>query len=629
MSNNWTTGTDRYNFYGLLIPQNVQVAWLGTNLRVSWNEIYEPDVIIEVWDSINGASPVLAAVSGLGASSVTFAAATGSTHNITVRVKNKQTYSQFSEPQSVQGEEFYYIDPAGVDDPARSGSNIEPFLTLAYAATRAITPGDVIHVNVGTYVETSQTVLAEGVSILGADEATCIIEAGANLEPMILMQSTLQNAQGNQSISTLTLDGNLTSNFGVACRRRSNVVFEHITVKDFVYTGVEIYGGSGFASTPTTYLSGIRLRYATMENCCSRRDPGIFGTIRMGGTIGAEIHDCTLTQTGRALGTNGNLIYFWGAINKGTKFYNNTCTKPASDGVIVGNGNGWNFHIESGFMEGFEVYDNTFVGGVALDLAGGNQVKGSYNYSWYVHDNEFSITAQIAPLAAGTHVPYAMDFERTNEDIIVTRNKFTNYPTAINFTISDSIYTKTRIQFTYNMFLSCGYTDASYGFGAIYFKGSYTAVGDLYTDIDFCNNVCVANGARAFFALQTAHNIKRLTIVNNVFLNSVTYGYLTAFGFCGDSVTPTGTFTEFRVENNLIHNNAHANSWYGIDAKTISFISYINNILATDPLFIGGGDYHLQAGSPCINTGRDFGLLLDYDSVPVSNPPDIGCYEYV
>ena len=31
---------------------------------------------------------------------------------------------------------------------------------------------------------------------------------------------------------------------------------------------------------------------------------------------------------------------------------------------------------------------------------------------------------------------------------------------------------------------------------------------------------------------------------------------------------------------------------------------------ATDPLFVGGGDYHLQAGSPCIDKGRNF----DYDA---------------
>lgn len=630
MANNWTSTTERYNYYGLIAPTDMQMNWIGADLlRVQWNDIYNIDVFVEVWASINGANPVLLGTAPKGATSIDITTDDSNDYLVFIRTAKDGAVSQFSKPLHSGSIQYYFIDTAGVDDPGRDGSNLAPWLTLAYACTRVTTPGEIIHVAAGTYIETVQSVLSEDVSILGADEATTIIQAGANLEPLILAQSTPQNSRGNQSISNITIDGNLTSNFGIAFRRRSNIVFDHVTIKNFVYIGLEIYGGSGFASVPTTYVSGVIIRNCTFDNCCSRRDPQPFGSLRLGGTIGAEIHDCTMTQTGRAVGTNGNLLYLWGSINKGTKFYNNVCTKPTSDGLIVGNGNGWNFHIESGSMEGFEVYGNTFVGGVALDLAGGIQVKGSYDYSWYVHDNEFSIVAQIAPVPAGHHSPFAMDFERTNEDIIVEKNKFTNYPSAINFTVSDSTWHKCRIKFNYNQFLNCGYTDASFGYGALFFKGAYTATGDLYYDIDFSNNICVANGARAFIALQTAHNMKRLNITNNVFINCVTYGYMVTFMLCGDGATPTGSFSEFRVENNVIFNNANANNWIGIDGKVITFTAYANNRLAVNPLFIGAGDYHLQAGSPCINNGKNLGLLTDFDGVTVANPPEIGCYEYV
>ncbi len=628
MANNWTSTTERYNYYGLIAPTDMQMNWIGADLlRVQWNDIYNVDVFVEIWASINGANPVLLGIAPKGATFIDITTDDSDDYLVFIRTAKDGAVSQFSKPLHSGSIQYYFIDPAGVDDPGRDGSNLAPWLTLAYACTRVTTPGEIIHVNAGTYVETVQSVLAAGVSILGADEATTIIQAGANLEPVILAQSTPQDTLGNQSVMNITIDGNLTSNFGMAVRRRSNIVFDHVTFENFVYTGLEIYGGSGFASVPTTYVSGVIIRNCTFDNCCSRRDPGIFGTIRMGGTVGAEIHDCTLTQTGRAVGTNGNLLYMWGAINRGTKFYNNTCTKPTSDGITVGNGNGWNFHIESGSMEGFEVYGNTFVGGVALDLAGGNQVRGTYPYSWYVHDNEFSITAQIAPLPGGTHNPYAMDFERTNEDIIVARNTFTNYPSAINLTISDSAYHKCRLTFAYNKFLNCGYTDASYGFGALYFKGS--GAGNLYYDINFYNNLCVANGARAFFALQTPFNILRLNIVNNIFLNSVTYGYMVAFATLGDLITPTGNFSNFRVENNLMNNNAHANAWYGIDGKVITFDSYVNNLLATDPLFVGAPDYHLTALSPCRNSGLNVGETEDFEGNAVDLTPDRGVYEYV
>lgn len=640
MGNNYTTGAfDKY-FYGVLIPNEIAVNWIGGTLRVSWCEFYTPDVYIEVWDSINGANPVLLGVTALGASSFEIAADNTQTHSITVRAtKNnavsgfsQPSYSGFSAPIVIPPVEFYYVDfTAGVDVAGVDGSIATPWKTLAYAATRATTPGDLIHLVADTFIETQQIVLAEGVSVIGVGAAS-IIQAGANLQPLILMQSVAENSQGNQSITQLQIDGNLTSDFGLAVRRRSNVVIDNVTMYDFNYTGIEIYGGSGFASTPATFLSGIVISNCDISNCCSRRDPGIFGAIRLGGTIGALIHDCILTQTGRALATNGNLLYLWGAINKGFKFYNNTCTKPTSDGIIVGNGNGWNFHIESGPCNGAEIYDNTFVGGVAIDYAGGDQFKGDYDYSWWIHDNNFSLTAQIAPLPAGTHVPYAMDFERTNEDIIVERNVFTNFPSAINFTTSSSAYHKCRIHFRYNQFLACGYSDASYGFGALYFKGAAVAVGDLYYDIYFYNNLCVANGARAFFALQSACNITNLVIINNIFVNSVTYGYIVTFAVLGDLITPTGNFTGLVSDNNLIFNNAHANTWYGVDGKLLYFSSYADNILATDPLFVGGADYHLQVGSPCRNTGKVVGLTEDYDLVPLPIPPlvpDIGVYQYV
>ena len=50
-----------------------------------------------------------------------------------------------------------------------------------------------------------------------------------------------------------------------------------------------------------------------------------------------------------------------------------------------------------------------------------------------------------------------------------------------------------------------------------------------------------------------------------------------------------------------------------------------------DPLFVGGGDYHLTASSPCIDTGTDAGVIEDMDceTRPYGPGFDMGADEYV
>jgi len=49
-----------------------------------------------------------------------------------------------------------------------------------------------------------------------------------------------------------------------------------------------------------------------------------------------------------------------------------------------------------------------------------------------------------------------------------------------------------------------------------------------------------------------------------------------------------------------------------------------------DPLFVGGGDYHLRPGSPCIDAGFDAGHYIDVDGQlrPFADGFDLGADEY-
>lgn len=522
-----------------------------------------------------------------------------------------------------------YVATTGSDGTG-DGSAGAPYLTIAHAIGQA-SAGDTVYVNAGTYTITSQVAVPVGISIMGAGE-TSILLAGAALEPMFLYESASENTNGNQSISYVKIDGDLTALQAFSIRQRGNVVFDHITMVDFIYVGIEYRGGSSFTAIPTTYASGNAIRNSTITNCCSRRDPGNFGTIRLGGTIGMEISNCVLTQVGRTLGTNGNLLYMWGATNKALKFHDNYCTKPTTDGVVVGYGNGWNFHIESGYSHGYEIYNNTFIGGVAIDLAGGIQVKGEYDYSWYVHDNEFSIATQITAPASGTHVPHAMDLERTNEDVIVSRNIFRNYPTAVNLTLSGPTYHYARLYFIYNVFINVGYSDGGYAYGGFQFVGSETATGDLCSDVYILNNTFDGNGARGFIMLRQPYNMDNIYIRNNIFQDAVTWGYIIAWNVVGVSTTPTGTLTGFYIDNNIMYNNATSNGIYYREGKTMTIASFLNNQVGVDPLFRSASDFHLQSTSPARDAGIDVSAITggkDFHGASLYGAAyDIGAFEY-
>jgi hypothetical protein len=520
-----------------------------------------------------------------------------------------------------------YVATTG-NDGTGNGTSGAPYLTIQTGISHAST-GDTVYIVAGTYNISTQIALPAGVSLMGAG-GTTIVTAAASLEPMILMSSTSEGTNGSQSISYLKFDGDLTGNSGFSVRRRSNLVFHNCTFVDFLYSAIEVYGGSSFTDVPDTYATGIVIRNSMIDNCCERRDPGIFGAIRIGGTIGMEVSDCILRQVSRTTGHNGNLVYLWGAINHEFKFYRNHCTKPNTDGVQSGYADGWNFHIESGNSSGFDIGFNTFIGGVAIDLAGGIQVKGNYDYSWWIHDNDFSITVQIATPTAGTHPPHGIDYERTNEDVIVERNRFSNYPCAINVTLDETTYHKLRLHFRYNVFRNLGYSDGLYAFGAIQFVGTSGATGDICSYIYFDNNDLDANGARGLIHLQSPYNIDHFYIRNNIATDATVYGWLNAWDLLGDGSTPTGTYSYFTVENNLLYNNAGSNAIYYRSGKTISNLTSSGNILGSNPLYKSNETFRLRPTSPAIDAGLDVGLTTDYwgHSVPQNGTPDIGACEH-
>ena len=69
----------------------------------------------------------------------------------------------------------------------------------------------------------------------------------------------------------------------------------------------------------------------------------------------------------------------------------------------------------------------------------------------------------------------------------------------------------------------------------------------------------------------------------------------------------------------------------GVYVEEDSMLSWLDGNIDSDPLFVGGGDYHLTEGSPCIDAGNpetDVDTDIDGDARPLGAGFDMGSDEY-
>ena len=116
---------------------------------------------------------------------------------------------------------------------------------LAYACTKATVSGDIIHVNAGAYAETTQSVLAPGVSIEGVGN-TSIIRSSISTSYIytILLSSSSEGTNGNQSISNIRMEGGMVAYGAILVEKRKNVNIHHCEFQDFVLNGIWFIGAA-------------------------------------------------------------------------------------------------------------------------------------------------------------------------------------------------------------------------------------------------------------------------------------------------------------------------------------------------------------------------------------------------
>lgn len=548
------------------------------------------------------------------------------------------------------GAPTYYIAPTG-SDATGNGTYAKPWASLYKASQMVTTSGNIIHIAAGTYTESHVCSIAVGVSIVG-DGATTIIkgthattgtydQTGAT----ILLNSSSQGTNGNQSLSYFTLDGNaLAGSRAICVRNRGHVLIHHMTIKNFFLGGVVFYNSGAWSeNVPAAYETGNQLYNCTIDNCGD-----VDATWNGGGLIMIAcqqdllIHDNLLYSNKRVGAHSGNIINAGGKHFKGVKYYNNHSWKPDQT-------TGWNFHIEVWNNEGgFEIYNNTFTGGAtAVDMGGHNSAIGTYAYSWSIHDNIFE---QNTPTNLNTvgdcllvecyYTYKTLIYNNTfnngfrgvtivpwhGGDIHVYNNVFNKvlYPILSNYSSQGHAENTSKVINGIYIYRNKVYVkyDAGYKNGAFTFKstnGLATSNINIYNNTLVTDNVVHQGGIE--FLIGSGSSISNVNIKNNIFC------YFTNVGpfRCANS----GTFNGLHLENNLSYNKANFNILPKFTGTAISHYTYVNNIPKSNttqvsPRFVNEAthDFRLQSGSPAINAGVIVGLPYS------GSAPDISTYEF-
>lgn len=496
---------------------------------------------------------------------------------------------------------YYISTAANGGNNANSGAIGSPWLTLAYACSQVTTSGDIIYVNAGTFIETSQCVVAVSVSLDGTG-VTSIIKAGYTsdtnpLNSFILLASSSEGTDGNQHISNLKIDGNAqTGRYGIYVAARSNVSIHDCTIVDVSTRGVTWNGMvTNTDGPPSVYATGNQFYNNIMTNSSTAN----LSTLMIGGQDGMLIHDNNLTQH------KERVIGFWNlGFLKGVKIYNNTITKDPF------NGTGYDFAVELWNISGLEMYNNTITGDVDLNWLS----KGAYAYSVDFHNNT------VGPASQQANVEHGVTLEEGCSDVIVRNNLIKNVEVGIQIQVN-SVHgptTYNNLSFYSNIFDGMGKTTGTSG-TCLNWNGNGTGT---VNNINIWNNTAYGRYSTATdgFRIDGVCATTNVSIRNNIvvgFVRCPVHMYMNNAGSTIDIVS---------IEHNDFYGNGNSNV-YLAQSITPTNVTNQNNI-TTNPLLVSTSDFSLQSGSPAINAGLNVGLLTDYRGYHLVGTSDIGAYEY-
>ncbi|MGC4104449.1 T9SS type A sorting domain-containing protein [Ferruginibacter sp.] len=477
----------------------------------------------------------------------------------------------------------YYVSTTG-NDATGTGTAANPWKTLYKACSAVTGVGNIIHVNAGTYNETQKSNLATGVSLEGDGVTSIITSTAINTEfsELLSLYSAAEGTDGNQQISNLKFDGQMITYQGIKVIGRKNVAIHDCYITNYINRGIIFSGRTDNTNNPpAVYATGNSFYNNTVINCSEydhTRDYGA-GCLNIGGQMGIQIYNNTITQNSRAEGYNGWPIkgYLNGFI-RGGRIYNNTLTKKP-----LANGNGaynWDFCIELFDEQGLEIDHNTIRDG-GIDC--NHQRKGNYAYSVWIHDNDLQLNT------ISSYGESAVTLEFHTENAIVENNKMTNYRNGIIFTPRPNDTVK-NVSIQRNLMSNVN--------GGYYITMSNGDAGLVFDSIKIYNNTMIGNPSnKPMYAVDFPYTSSGGPFTHFDFINN-NCGNATNFLRHGGSV-PLNYFT---VKNNNFYTYTSITSYVGAAPTNYT---YTGNLMVT-PTY--GTNYTLVVGSPLIDAGINVGL---------------------
>jgi len=488
----------------------------------------------------------------------------------------------------------YYISTSG-NDATGDGSVGNPWRTLRKATETVTTPGDIIHVNAGTYLETQQSDLRVGVSIEG-DGATSVIQCTITTYAAAIVYATsAEGTNGNQHISNVKFDGRSTAtSWAVQIQGRSNFSIYNCTIVDFQDRGI-IWGGRNDNGNgpPTIYATGNSFHDNIVTNSATCN--GVYGTgcLGIGGQDGMLVYNNTITSIGRAANTNGWPIKYWNEGHlKGVKIYNNNLTSQLLTLGSNGELGFWDFSIELFYEQGLEIYGNTCNGSIDVNF----NSKGIYPYTYYIHHNTIGPSSFPSSRQSGIIAEFDTETGR------IEYNTIRNCVDGIVFSLRpNSQVTNTRI--ANNLIYGIGSTGGGYGLGI----GNFTdgSVTWNLVNVDVLNNTVVAHPTDAYAPFEGVgfkdfDGASTVKIKNNIIV-----------GFQDGTLNmiPASLVSGSEFQYNDLYDNNYNTLFttFGGTVNPPGGNTISNNLNNVNPLFVGGNAYLLDSVTPSSlrNAGSD------------------------